>query len=216
MKTALSVALLLLVMTATLGLVIIIRDGHQALTHGDQLLQQTIASERALDQTITKITAAADTLNGAATEERSNWAKTSDEAAKTGRAVRTLIDRVDRKLVDETLAHVNAVTLPAIDSEIQANGDQLKLTIAKLGNSADGVTAVAGALNLRLSDPEIPKLLGHLDVMGDNLETITENGAAMSGDMKLAVHRLAQPPSKLHTVLDFGYTTAKFGSLFIP
>jgi len=53
------------------------------------------------------------------------------------------VDRsfVDRSFVDGTLLHFNAVTLPAVDSQIAANGEQLKSTLAKLGDSADGLTA---------------------------------------------------------------------------
>jgi len=44
------------------------------------------------------------------------------------------------------------------------------------------------------------QLLGHFNTISGNLEIVSANSAAMSGDMRLAVHRLAQPPSKWHTL----------------
>jgi hypothetical protein len=216
LKGALSGALLLLVLTLTGGTVLILRDLHRDLTAVHQVLGQASETTGQLTLVIAKVSKTADTLNAAASEERKNWAATSQEAAATGRALRMLISRVDRSFVDGTLLHFNATTLPAIDAQIAANGGQLEATLTKLGGTADGVTAVTSTLNTRLADPEIPALLGHLNGVSANLETISANSAAMSGDMKLAVHRLAQPPTKFHEFLNVAWTTAKFSSLFIP
>lgn len=220
MKTALTVALLFLVVTATVALVVVARDVHQDLTASHRVLEQASTATDHLDHNLAIITAklstGADTLDKAANEERANWKATSKEAAFTGRALRMLISRVDRSFVDGTLQHINNKTLPAIDSEILANGDQFKITLAKLGDSADGVTAVTGAFNARLGDPQIVELLGHANSISANLDLISANSAAMSLDMRLAVHRLAQPPTKFHQFLDVSWTAAKFGSLFIP
>jgi hypothetical protein len=209
MKTTLLAALLTLAVTLGICAAILTRDL-------DRLLGETSATVARLDQTFVKVNSAADTLNAAAGEERANWRATSSEAAKTGRALRMLISRVDRSFVDGTLQHVNRETLPAIDSQIAANGEQLKATLAKLGDSADGLTAVERSLNLRLDDPQIPLLLGHFNASAANLETISANGVAMSADMKLAVHRMAQPPTKFHEFVSVAWTTAKFGALFVP
>ena len=130
--------------------------------------------------------------------------------------MRALIDRVDRSFVDGTLYHINTQTLPAIDLQIKANGDQLTLTAAKLGATADGLTELTHTADAKLNDPQIPELLDHFNKISGNLEIVSANSAAMSADMKTAVHRLAKPPSKLHTVVDVGWTALKFGSLFIP
>jgi hypothetical protein len=199
---------------------VLVKDAHQDLAAVHQVLTQTSDTEIELRHNLATITAkvstGADTLNAAATEERANWKATSSEADKTGRALRLLISRVDRSFVDGTLYHVNTKTLPAIDSQISSNGDQLKSTIAKLGESADKITLATGTLNARLGDPQVTQLLGHVNVISGNLETISANSAAMSGDMKLAVHRLAAPPTKFHQFLDVMWTMAKFGSLFVP
>jgi hypothetical protein len=216
MKTALSIALLLLVVAITGGVLVLVHDAHQDLAAVHQVLRQASATALRLDQTIAKVNTAADTLNAAANEERTNWKATSGEAAMTGRALRMLISRVDRSFVDGTLMHFNATTLPAIDAQIASNGSQMAATLKKVGETADGLTAVTGQLNVRLEDPGVPELLGHVNVIAGNLEVISANSAAMSGDMKLAVHRLAAPPTKLHQFLDVSWTVAKFGSLFVP
>jgi hypothetical protein len=223
MKTALYSALLLLTLVLTGGVLVVVKDLHQDLAAVHTNLEQThIVLEHASGATdnfgilMAKVSVTADTLNAAATEERANWKATSSEADKTGRALRLLISRVDRSFVDGTLLHFNAVTLPGIDRQVSSNGDQLKSTIAKLGESADGITLATGTLNARLGDPQVAQLLGHANVISGNLEVISANSAAMSGDMKLAVHRLAAPPTKFHQFLDVMWTTAKFGSLFVP
>ena len=216
MKTALYSALLLLTLACTGGVLVLVYDGHRDLVAAHLVLTQASGTAQQLTLAITKVNLTADTINSAASEERNNWRATSKEAAYTGRALRMLISRVDRSLVDGTLYHLNTQTLPAIDHQISGNGDQLKLTLAKLGDSADGLTAVERTLNLQMDDPEIHALLGHFNATAANLETISANGAAMSGDMKIAVHRMAQPPTKLHQALSVAWTTAKFGSLFVP
>jgi hypothetical protein len=216
MKQALSIALLLLILAATGGILVLARDAHEDLASLHVLLQQSSVSVAQLDQTIAKINSAADTLNASAGNERKNWQATSFEAAATGRALRLLISRVDRSFVDGTLLHVNAVTLPGIDHQVDSNGEQLRSTLAKFGASADGVTQVAGTLNARLDDPQIPQLFAHLSATSANFAAISANGVAMSDDMRLAVHRLAQPPSKFHEFLNASWTALKFGSLFVP
>src|ERR1035437_4159738 len=149
MKAAIFCAVVLLVLTLAGGAAIVALDIHHVLT-------QTSVTINHFGIVAAKVSTAADTVNAAAGEERANWQKTSTEAAKTGLALRELIDDLRKSSL-----HVNLVTLPAIDQQIAANGDQLQATLGKLGGSADGVTAVAGALNTRLDDPEIAALLGH-------------------------------------------------------
>ncbi len=216
MRAALFSALLLLVLAVTGAVLLVTYDIHQDLNAAHAVLERASATTQQLDQTMAEAKVAAGTLEAAAGEERKNWAATSLEAADTGRALRLLISRVDRSFVDGTLLHFNATTLPAIDAQVKANGDQLQITLAKLGGTADGVTAATATLNLRLGDPAIAELFAHANTISANLEVISTNSAAMSGDMKLAVHRLAQPPTKFHQFLDVTWTTAKFGSLFVP
>lgn len=216
MKAAFYSALLLLTLVLTGGVLVLVHDAHQDLAAANQVLVRTSAQEDNFGILMAKVSVTADTLNGAATEERANWKATSSEADKTGRALRMLISRVDRSFVDGTLYHVNSQTLPAIDAQIALNGAQMASTLKKVGETADGLTLATGSLNARLGDPAIPELLGHVNVVAANLEVISGNSALMSKDMQLAVHRLAQPPTKFHQFLDAAWTTAKFGSLFIP
>jgi methyl-accepting chemotaxis protein len=222
-KTALYSALLLLALAVTGAVLVLSYDMHQDLRSVKEdlasihlMLGQASETTHNLSTVMTKVSATADTLNAAAGEERANWKATSMEADKTGRALRMLISRVDRSFVDGTLYHVNSQTLPAIDAQIAQNGAQLAATLAKVGETADSLTLMTGSLNARLGDPAISQLLGHVNVVASNLEVISANSAAMSGDMKVAVHRLAQPPTKIHQVLNVAWTTAKFGSLFVP
>lgn len=157
MKNATWCALILFLLVLTGGAAIVTRDLHHV------LVESSVAVDHA-GTVVAKVSTAADTLNAAASEERKNWAATSKEAAKTGRALRMLISRVDRNFVDGTLQHVNDKTLPAIDAQIETNGAQLSRTIAKLGETADGMTAATSALNLRLNDPQIPEILGQLNL----------------------------------------------------
>lgn len=220
MKTALLSALLLLTLVLTGGVLVLVHDAHQDLAAAHLVLADAHSSAQNLDYNLAaitvKVSTGADTLNAAASEERKNWAATSREAAYTGRALRMLISRVDRSFVDHTLYHINNQTLPEIDAQIAANGQQLAATLKKLGGTADGVTTLTGTLNARFGDPAIAELLGRLNATAANVETISANSAAMSGDMKLAVHRMAQPPTKWHQALSVAWTTAKFGSLFVP
>jgi hypothetical protein len=215
-KAAISLALVSFLLILSGGTIILVRDLHRDLAAIYPVLRSADDSVKKVDGLMTKVTLTADTLNSAANEERKNWQATSSEAAYTGRALRLLISRVDRSFVDGTLQHVNRETLPAIDSQIAKNGNQLSSTLAKLGNSADGLTTATGTLNARLDDPQIQELLTHFNTVSANLEVISANSSAMSGDMKLAVHRLAQPPTKFHEFLNVSWTAARFGSLFIP
>lgn len=218
MKTVLLSALLLLTLVLSGGVLVLVKDVHQdlAAVHQnlsslDQVLGQASATAKHLNQTVGKVDGVVSTLNDAATEEKANWQATSKETAKTARDVRALVDDFRKSAL-----HVNLVTLPSIDSQISANGDQLRMTVEKLGESADGVTAIAGTLNTRLGDPQVTELLAHANVIAGHFETIAANSALMSADMQLAVHRLAAPPTKFHQFLDATWTAAKVGSLFIP
>lgn len=230
MKTANSIALFALLLALTAGTLVAVHDVHQVLHTAKNGFSDAGSAARALentsrqfDQTLATLTATADTVNAAANEQKANWQKTSLEAADTGRDLRMLIARTDRAFVDGTLFHLNKRTLPAVDAQIEGNGNQLRLTLAKVGDTADGMTAAAKTLDAQLGNPQIPELLGridmtamHFETIAAHSETIAANFETMSGDMKIAVHRMAQPPTKVHTALNVAWTTAKFGSLFIP
>ena len=216
MKTLLSLAACALLLALTGAVLVGVYDVHRDLSDVHTLLASSQKTLVTIDSTLATVSTAVSTADAAATEERANWKATSIEAANTGLALRTLIDRVDRKLVDGTLSHINTQTLPILDAQIKTNGDQLTLTAAKLGATADGLTELTRTIDAKANDPQIPELLGHVNTISGNLEVISANSAAMSGDMKTAVHRLAKPPTKLHTALDVAWTGLKFGSLFIP
>ena len=216
MKPAILSGFLLLTLVLTAGTVVLVCDVHRDLADVHAVLIQTGAAAAHLDQAIYKANAAVETLNAAAGEERANWKATSSEAAYTGRALRLLISRVDRAFVDGTLQHINRQTLPEIDAQIAQNGDQMTATLRRVDQTADSLTAATSTLNARLDDPEIGVFLGHLNSISANLETVSANSAAMSGDMKLAVHRIAQPPTKFHQALSVAWTTTRFATLFLP
>src|SRR6202041_3341369 len=150
LKTALYSALFALALAIAFGVLVVTYDVHQDLAAAREALKQGTATISKLDGTIALVNTAARTLNAAATEERANWKATSKETAKTARDVRELVDDFRKSAV-----HVNLVTLPEIDSQIKANGDQFQSTLAKVGNSADAVTTATNTLNIRLGDPQI-------------------------------------------------------------
>jgi hypothetical protein len=136
-----------------------------------------------------------------AIEQRAQLRKTSADSDKTVKALRVVIDRAGL-LMKHTDEQLNAQALPQITAATEQN-------MNAIGDSARALTA-------QLNDPQIPALLGHFNTISGNLQIISGNSVAMSDDMRIAVHRLAQPPTKFHQFLDASYTTLKFGSLFIP
>src|ERR1039458_9796173 len=112
MKTAISLAAILLLLVITGAVLVGVHDVHRDLADVHALLASTQKTMVTLDSTLAKVDATVSTADAAATEERANWKATSLEAAKTGRALRALIDRVNRSLVDGTLYHLNTQTLP--------------------------------------------------------------------------------------------------------
>lgn len=138
-----------------------------------------------------------------AIEQRKQLAKTSADSDKTVKALRVTIDR-------------GGLLFKHADEELAVNSVQLRDSVRRIGLSADSLTTAGDTLTRTVGDPQISQLLGHFNTISGNLEIVSANSAAMSGDMRLAVHRLAQPPSKWHTLLDVSYTGLKFGSLFIP
>src|SRR6202035_931043 len=114
MKTVLSLATLLLLLVVTGAVLVGIYDVHRDLADVRTLVIASEKSAVALNSTLTTANATLKTANAAATEERANWKATSLEAAKTGRALRALIVRVNRSFVDGTLYHINSQTLPEI------------------------------------------------------------------------------------------------------
>jgi len=105
-----------------------------------------------------------------------------------GVKARALVARLDRSLVDGTLFHLNHITLPAVDAQIRGNGNALQaaigklgVTAAKLGDTADGVTAVTNSLNVRINDPVIDSTLRAFNLAAENLSTTTANMSVVTG-----------------------------------
>lgn len=218
MKTALSIALLVLLIALAGGIPVIVYDLHRETLDVHNLLVQAGGAVEAIENTtrqaqsaLGQIQTTVATLNDAAAAQKSNWLAAGGDVKKTGEDTRRVVAHVDR-----ILTHFDVETLPALDLELVANGDDLQQTIGRLGDSAEALGTAAATLNTQLSNPQIAELVDHLDESSLHFAAVTANADAMSGDMKLAVHRMAQPPSKLHTALDVAWTTAKFGSLFIP
>jgi hypothetical protein len=218
MRTALSLAALALLLAATGGILVGVYDVHRDLSALHGVIDEAGASLRAVNQTLTKVSTAAGTLNAAADAQKNNLKTIGDDAAKTGTDTRRLVAHLDR-----ILTRINTQTLGQLEAQIAGNGNELQasiktlgLTIGKVGDTADGATAATKALTTRIADPQIDAILGHFNTVSGSLDKISVDAVAMSGDMRLEVHRMAQPPSKLHTALNVAWTTAKFGTLFLP
>lgn len=234
MKTALFLALLALLAALTGGVLVIVHDVHRDLSDMRGVLDRAGGALRAaeetgraagdtarqLNRTIAQLNLAAATLNDAANAQKKNWLDASGDVKKTGEDTRRVVAHVDR-----ILTHFDVTTLPAMDAQIVGNGDRLRDTLGRLGDSADAVTGAARTLDTQLelfSDeaPQIHQLLGHFNTISGNLEATTANFAAITGDVRPMVHRFAAPPTKKQKALadakDFGgliYLMVKIATL---
>jgi len=217
MQKTLSLALLGLLVALTGGTLVIVYDVHRDLSEVHSVLGQAGGALRVyekaglaiaettkqLNQTIAQATTAVSTLNDAANAQKKNWLDASGDVKKTGEDTRRVVAHVDR-----ILTHFDLQTLPALDLELVANGDQLQDTIGRLGDSADALGGAAKTLEAQLGNPQIPELLGHIDMTAMHLEAISSNFEAITGDVRPMVHRFAGPPTRKQRILtgakDFG------------
>ena len=177
MKTALYSALLLLALALTGAVLVLSYDMHRDLASARGVIDQSAVAVNQLQGTLARVNGTIGTLDQAAAEERSNWNATSKEAVKTGAALRTLIDRVDRSLVDGTLSHLNTQTLPALDAQVAANGEELRAAVHKLGATADALPPVMA---------QTQKDLATLDlVIGDARPLLANSTATMANAEKI-------------------------------
>jgi hypothetical protein len=198
-------------------------------------MHQGMAAFRPLAPKITQVVDNADAIEAAAGQvlsrmddaagnEADHWQKQQRELTKTVADVHDLLIHTDLAfngrpghpgLVQDLDQAIELVAISTHNSLDHLNDSLDKITAASdvtleaFGHTADVASA-------RMNDPQIDELLGHFNVLALHLDGIAENSEAMSGDMRLAVHRLAQPPTKFHQFLDAAWTTAKFGSLFVP
>ena len=158
-------------------------------------------------------------------EERAAQKQQTEEFTKAISNVHDLLIHADLSLngskkvrgvlpmMADLLAHtddqLNKTSLPAITAAAQQS-------MKAIGDNADAIGDSAEAFTALVNDPHTASILANLDSSTGHFNVIAGNSAAMSSDMRLAVHRLAQPPSKFHQFLDASWTAAKFGSLFIP
>jgi hypothetical protein len=150
----------------------------------------------------------ADQAGMLAIEQRYQLRKTSADSDKSVKALRLVLDRAGL-LFKHTDEQLNDRSLPAITASAQINMKLIGDNAAAIGDSARALTAI-------VSDPRTGSILANFDSASGHFNVIAGNFEAMSNDMKPAVHRLAAPPSKLHSFLDVTYTGLKFGSLFVP
>lgn len=185
----------------------ILRSAHQSVDHFDTTIND-------IDESVLQ-------LKDAAVREQAYYDQGARQMAGSLKALRLFLDRTDRSLNDA------AGVIPRLNASIdQITADAGALTrhtdaaidqiVRHSSASFDGVTTAVGSLNSLVSDPHALDLFANLDSTSGHLNVIAANSESMSSDMRLAVHRLAQPPSKFHQFLDVSYTALKFGSLFVP
>jgi hypothetical protein len=220
MKTALLSGLLLLTLVLTGGVLVLVYDVHQDLAAVHQVLGQASATTGQLTLAITKVSVTADTLNAAASEERKNWAATSQEAAYTGRALRMLISRVDRSFVDGTLQHINNQTLPGIDAQIAQNGAQMASTLKKAGETADGATAALEAIQPVMTQTQ--KDLATLNLVIEDTRPLLANSTAtmanaarISGDLAKITDAATAPQPWYKKAWGYVWAPIKIGAVFL-
>jgi hypothetical protein len=168
MKTALAISLLILMLAAAVGILVVVSDVHQVSRRATEDLAEVGATLRAGHDTVNKFNALADS-------DKQSWEQTSRNSADITLDLRRLVAHADR-----VMTRVNTTTLNQFDAQIQANGDSLQLatrnlgeTAAKLGKTADGVTAVTGSLNARINDPAIDNTLRAFNQAAQNLSATT-------------------------------------------
>lgn len=173
----------------------------------DATLDYAVKAEQ-VDHILFAARVTADQAGLLAIEQRAQLARTSADSDKTVKAFRLVIDRAGLFFA-HTDDQLNGASLPAITVAAQQSFQKIGDNAVAIGDSARAFTAI-------VSDPHTAAILANLDSTSGHFNVIAGNSEAMSGDMRLAVHRLAQPPGKWHSLLDATYTGLKFGSLFIP
>lgn len=162
------------------------------------MVKQTTASVRAMAQdvhatsinvnrTLYQVRQVVTNVKQATDEETKYWQKTSEESAKTVRAVRQLIDRTDRQLNDGFL--------PAATSAVnQTNG-----TVAALGR---GATESLRSSNQALTqlNQSLARSLPAIEASATHIDSTTQHIDAATADAAAYVHRLTKPASTAKTV----------------
>lgn len=212
MKTALSLTLLLSIVALTFAGLAVMGSLQRDLDDLGQVIEQS-------QQAVTDVRAS---FIATSIAETAHWQAAERELLKTLAHANDAIVHTDLSLngrpshpglattagaaialtatdADRTFAHLEA----AVD-QITASTD---VTMEAFGHAADSASA-------QLQNPQVTELLGHLNVTALHLEGVAANSAAMSGDMRIAIHRLAAPPTKFHEFLDASWTVLRFGSLF--
>lgn len=201
MKIALFIALFALLLALTGGVLVIVHDVHRDLSDFHSVLDQVGGATRAVEGTAKSLAGSAQDVQKIVGEERAAQKRQTDEFTKTIADFHDLLIHTDISLngskrqsgllahVDGILTHFDVTTLPALDMQIVGNGDQLQDTIARLGDSADGITGAAKTLDTQLSDPQIPQLIGHFNTISGNLADTT-------GDVQHEIHKFVYPPPR--------------------
>jgi methyl-accepting chemotaxis protein len=191
MKRIQAVAALVSLIAITAGVLVVLYDLHRDLTAAAAALprieRDVHGSVENLNAALIEISLTTDELRRAATEQRTYWAKTSQQTGKTVSALRLLIDRTDHSLNDETL--------PAIGLSV------LNLN-TRAGETLDEITQASHELEQRLADPAIAGTAAALQASAENATVATEHLAATSEHMDHAtkdiedkVHQMTRPPS---------------------
>jgi uncharacterized phage infection (PIP) family protein YhgE len=192
-------------------------------------LRVTTATVQTNSAQVTKILSEVHNATQTATQAAQGLKDSADASKKYQDYILQHADNITHA-TEEGLVHFTRYTLPAIDKLVETtstsiagvSGNAASLSGAaqsdlnRVGTLLDGLSGTNAVLQSRIADPKIDVLEERFNVLALHLDGIATNSEAMSADMKMAVHRLAQPPSKFHTFLDASYTTLKFGSLFIP
>jgi len=214
-KLALSIAALALLLVLTGGSLVLVHDVHQLLGQSTRTIAAVDSSAARLNLVLSTAQDAAQGIKDSEAQQLVYLGQTERQTAGTVRALRLFLDRTDRSLNDTLVPHLD-LAIARFSQDSSGSLDSLTRAGDSFSQSAAALGRAGNDLDAQLKDPQIAELVGHLDMTALHLEGISANSEAMSGDMKLAVHRLAQPPTKFHEVLNAAWTTAKFGSLFLP
>lgn len=229
MRTLLYLSASIALLTLSCSTIVLTRAGIQTRNDVHQIATETQQTLRDIDESVKvqnislvqdemNLDAVLESLDSAASEQRTYWQKTSADSDKTVKALRLAVDRASL-LLDHTDKQLNGVVLPDADRELTATAQSAQMTIDSLGHTSD-------ALAFQLNDVDIGPTLANIDESSARLANTMANLQDASGHANKILddgqktadyyeRKLTTPASFAHrlamTLLDVG---SKLGNIF--
>ena len=149
------------------------------------------SSESQLNAVLGHLDGAISQFNGAATEQRAYWQKTSADSDKTVKALRIAVDRASL-LLDHTDKELNGSLLPDFDRQMTLTSDSAQLAFGSVTHAGDALTFDIEDLppifaNLRETTAQFALASGHANQIlasGEHTAKILRSEAHDAGDVR--------------------------------